>query len=100
MNYALSDVEFLLVGEVGKMENILSDAVESTGVMSLCNSLTEILRGMPCVPVNRLVGCGVNSSLKFSNAAVKSVASVDNGILHVTGKKSTLFFLVQSILPP
>ena len=72
------------------MVDILSDAVDSTGEMRLRNTMTATLRGVPCVPVNRIVGCDVNSCLKFSNDAVKCVVFVNNGILHVAGKKSTL----------
>ena len=88
-NFTLSDVKFSFVGEFGKMKDIFSDDVDSTGVMRLCNNLTAILRGVPFVAVNRLVVSGVNSYFKFSNAAVKRVSFLDNGILHVEGKKST-----------
>ena len=82
------------------MVDILSVAVDSTGVTSFRNALTAIFRGVSYVPVNTLVGCGVNSCFKFSNAAVKRVASVDNGILHVAGKNQLDCFLAQSMSTP
>ena len=83
----LSDVKFPFVGEVGNMVDSLSADADNTVVMSSYNVLTAIFIGVLCVLVNGLVDCGVNSYFKFSNATLKQVASVDNGILHVAGKK-------------
>ncbi len=52
---------FVVVGEFGKMEDILEDTVNITGAVSCHNALTAVLRGVSYVPVNRLIGYGVNS---------------------------------------